>query len=188
MALSFVKLPKCCFNSAHFEIKRFQNYKKIIRRKLVSERSMRTDWACDWSKPGERFQAIFDVFCQRWNLYGMEGDKPLLIKLTANLTPYGTMIFIPAYWSFDWKRDLNWKAITTMHRARGATKQGQKLHANQVAKKRDSDRVRQLWLRAGKQGLKGEERTSWILKEMKWDSRTDERTLRRLLKDSSAGL
>jgi hypothetical protein len=29
--------------------------------------------------------------------------------------------------------------------------------------------------------LKGEARTSWMLKKLKWDSRTDERQLRRIL-------
>ena len=51
-------------------------------------------------------QAVFDAFCMRWNLYGMQGDRPLVTKLSVNLTPHGTMIFIPAYWSFDYKRDV----------------------------------------------------------------------------------
>jgi hypothetical protein len=54
----------------------------------------------------------------------MEGDRPLLLKLTVNLTPFGTMILIPGYWSFDPKRDLNWKAITALHRARGVQRYG----------------------------------------------------------------
>jgi len=80
---------------------------------------MREHWPVRWRKSADRFHAVFDVFCQRWHLYGMRRDRPLLLKLTANLTPFGTMIFIPTYWSFDQKRDLNWRAITALHKARG---------------------------------------------------------------------
>ena len=128
-----------------------------------------------------RFHAVFDVFCQRWNLYGMEGDKPLLLKLTANLTPFGTMIFIPAYWSFDPKRDLNWHAITALHKARGVPKQGPKLTANQIAMKHEAEQAAQLMGEAAALGLKGGARKAWVMKQLGWDIRPDERKLRRLL-------
>jgi hypothetical protein len=99
---------------------------------------MREGWAFRWTRTADRFHAVFDVFCQRWHLYGMRGDRPLLLKLTANLTPFGTMIFIPAYWSFDPKRDLNWRAITALHKARGVPRQGPKLRANQFAARLES--------------------------------------------------
>src|SRR5439155_19802350 len=118
---------------AEFDVIKFADHKHIIRRHLVTERSMREQWLFRWTKTADRFHAVFDVFCQRWNLYGMRGDQPLLLKLTANLTPFGTMIFILAYWSFDPKRDLNWRAITALHKAREVPKQGPKLSANQLA-------------------------------------------------------
>ncbi|MCK9590138.1 MAG: hypothetical protein WC076_11605 [Terrimicrobiaceae bacterium] len=71
-----------------------------------------------------RFQAAFDTFCAKWNLYGMDNGKPLLQKLSVNLTPFGTMIFIPAYWSFDPKRDVDWGSITKLHKSRGQHRQG----------------------------------------------------------------
>jgi hypothetical protein len=74
---------------------------------VVAERNFRPDWDFNWNRPAERFAAVLDVFCWRWQLYGMERDRPLLMKLTVNLTPLGTMIFIPAFWSFDPKRDFN---------------------------------------------------------------------------------
>lgn len=77
--------------------------------------------------PRHRFQAAFDAFCARWNLYGMQGDKPLTLKLSVNLTPHGTMIFIPAYWSFDAKRDMRWGAVKKLHSARALKKQGEGL-------------------------------------------------------------
>lgn len=111
----------------------------------------------------------------------MRGDRPLLLKLTVNLTPFGTMIFIPAYWSFDPKRDLNWRAITALHKARGVPKQGPKLGANQSAARRKAMYATKLSKEADARKLKGEVRTSWMLKQLKLDPRTDERQLRRML-------
>jgi hypothetical protein len=73
----------------HFNVKTFADHKGIIRRRLVTERSMREHWPFRWAKTADRFHAVFDVFCQHCNLYGMRGDQPLLLKLTANLTPFG---------------------------------------------------------------------------------------------------
>jgi hypothetical protein len=169
---------------ACFDVKDFADHKGIIRRRFVTERSMREHWPFRWTKTEDRFQTVFDVFCQRWHLYGMRRDRPLLLKLTANLTPFGTMIFIPAYWSFDPKRDLNWRAITTLHKARGVPKQGTKLSANQLAGRLEATRARRLWKEVAARKLKGEARISWVLKELGWDSRTDERQLRRILAKS----
>jgi hypothetical protein len=167
---------------ARFDVAKYQDHKRIIRRRMVAERSMRNDLAFRWNTKAARFQAVFDVFCQRWNLYGMQRNKPLLLKLTANLTPFGTMVFIPAYWSFDPKRDLNWHAITAMHKARGVPKQGPKLTPNQLAQKREAEHAAQLMAEAAGRGLKGEARNSWVMARLGWDNRTDERKLRRLLK------
>ncbi len=95
--------------------------------------------------------------------------------------------FVPAYWSFDPKRDLNWPAITALHKARDVPKQGPKLSANQLAARLGSIRARSLWKEATVRNLKGEARTSWMLKQLKWDSRTDERQLRRILAKARDG-
>ena len=146
---------------ARFDVTKFADHKGIIRRRLVTERSMRDHWPVRWTKTADRFHAVFDVFCQRWHLYGMRGDQPLLLKLTANLTPFGTMIFIPAYWSFDPKRDLNWRAITALHKAREVPKQGPKLSANQLAVREQAIRAREFWREAA--ALKLKRRTSDFL-------------------------
>jgi hypothetical protein len=169
---------------AHVDVTKFANHKGIIRRHLVGERSMRDHWPIRWTKTADRFRAVFDVFCQRWNLYGMRGDQPLLLKLTANLTPFGTMVFIPAYWSFDQKRDLNWRAITALHKARGVRKQGPKLGENRAAARRQRARAIKLAKEADQLKLKGERRRVWMLKQLNWDARTDERQLRRILAQS----
>src|SRR6185436_14730473 len=110
-----------------------------------------------WKTEAERFQNVFDAFCHRWDLYGMElrkipnskiqipnksqnpnpnsvcslseewEDRPLLLKLTVNVTPYGTIIVVPKYWSFDPKRDLKWGAVTSLHKMREVKRQGPKL-------------------------------------------------------------
>jgi hypothetical protein len=167
---------------AAFDVTRFQDRKRIIRRRMLPERNYRTDWQFNWTSPRERLQAVFDVFCWRWNLYGMRGDEPLLMQLTVNLTPYGTMIFIPAYWSFDPKRDLKWRGITALHRARGVRKQGPKLSLNQLGLREDAERAAEFWSRATRAGLRGKDRTRTVMDQMGWDPRTDASKLRRLLK------
>jgi hypothetical protein len=169
---------------AQFDVTKFADHKGIIRRPLVAERSMREDWAFRWRRTEDRFHVVFAVFCQRWNLYGMRGDRPLLLKLTANLTPFGTMIFIPAYWSFDPKRDLNWRAITALHKARGVQKQGIKLKSNQQARRIEALRAAQLSKQAAALNLKGQARQSWIMNGLRLDPRRDDRQLRRILTKS----
>jgi hypothetical protein len=172
---------------AEFDVTKFADHKGVIRRRLVAERSMREDWAFRWRKTDDRFHAVFAAFCQRWNLYGMQRDRPLLLKLTSNLTPFGTMIFIPAYWSFDPKRDLNWRAITALHKARGVQKQGIKLKSNQQARRIEALRAAQLCKQAASLNLKGQARTLWIMNGLRLDLRTDERQLRRILAKSRDG-
>jgi len=125
---------------------------------MVQERNFRpSDWKFSWGTEAQRFQNVFDAFCHRWNLYGMERkktsnfklqtsgkpqnsnlkenanaaeeseDRPLLLKLSVNLTPFSTMIEVPKYWSFDPKRDLKWGAVTKLHRMREVPRQGPKL-------------------------------------------------------------
>ena len=173
---------------AKFDVTKFADHKGIVRRRFVTERSMREHWPFCWKKTADRFHAVFDVFCQRWHLYGMRGDRPLLLKLTANLTPFGTMIFIPAYWSFDPKRDLNWCAITALHKARSVPKQGAKLAANQLAARLEAIHAAKLSKEADARKLKGEARSSWMLKELNRDLRTDERQLRRILAKGRDGI
>jgi hypothetical protein len=65
------------------------------------------------------------------------------------------MIFIPAYWSFDPKRDLNWRAITALHKARAVPKQGPKLGANQLAARAQAAHAAKLAKDADALGLHG---------------------------------
>jgi hypothetical protein len=166
----------------HFPVDEYRNPKGVVRRRMVQERNFRSAWDFRWTGKKDRFQNVFDAFCHKWNLYGMEGDRPLLLKLTVNLTPFGTMILIPAYWSFDPKRDLNWKAITALHRARGVHRQGPKLSKNRMAMREESVAAKRLWREAKAQGLKGRPRYEWVLARLHLDCCNDESKLKRLLR------
>lgn len=165
---------------ARFDVTKHQDHKGIIRRRIVSERAFRNDWTLNWKKASSRFQSVFDAFCHRWNLYGMAGDRPLLQKLTVNLTPHGTMIFIPSWWSFDARRDLNWGEIKKLHNARVPSKQGPKLTRNQMEQAAEAERAARFDAEARANGLKGERRETWVMAQMKWVAK-DPRTLRLVL-------
>ncbi len=169
-----------------FAVAEYQDRKGIIRRRMVSERGFRGDWQLDWENADSRFQAVFDAFCQRWHLYGMEGDRPLLQKLTVNLTPHGTMVFVPSWWSLDAKRDLNWREIKKLHNARVASKQGAKLTKNQMEQTAETEMAARFDAEARAKGLKGERRAGWVIERLKW-ARKDARRLRRVLRRAKRG-
>jgi hypothetical protein len=72
-------------------------HKGVIRRTMGAERNLRPSFSVNPRRRDDVFQAAFDAFCLHWNLYGMQNDEPLLLKLAVNITPYGTLIHIPAY-------------------------------------------------------------------------------------------
>lgn len=166
-----------------FDLDKYQGGNGVIRRRMVSERNFRpTDWNFKWNSQEDRFRNIFDAFCHKWVLYGMEKDKPLLQKLSVNITPFGTMIFIPRYWSFDRNRDLRWRAITRLHRARGVPRQGAKLSANQAERRKQAEIARRLIKKATEQGMKGEKRDYWVMAKLGLHPDTHPKQLQRLLK------
>jgi hypothetical protein len=166
-----------------FDIGKYRNARGVVRRRMVQERNFRpVDWKFAWKKESERFQNVFDAFCHRWDLYGMEEDRPLLLKLSVNLTPFSTMIEVPRYWSFDPKRDLKWGAVSKLHRMREVRRQGPKLSPSRAARHTEAAAARRLWREATRAGLKGDGRKEWVMERLGWDARTDESRLRRLLK------
>lgn len=166
---------------AEFDVTEHRDRKGIIRRRMVSERGFRADWELNWADADARFQAVFDAFCHRWNLYGMEGDQPLLQKLTVNLTPHGTMVFIPSWWSFDYKRDLHWREMKKLHNARVASRQGAKLTRNQMEQAAEAEKAARLDAEARAKGLKGERRAEWVMERLQW-AHKDARKLRLVLR------
>jgi hypothetical protein len=163
-----------------FDPAQFCDENGIIHRSMVAERGFRFDWEIDWQERDARFQAVFDVFCHRWSLYGMAGDRPLLMKLTVNLIPHGTMVVIPWWWSLDHARDVNWSEIKKLHKPRVPSKQGAKLTRNQIEQAAEAETAARLYAEAKANGLRGERRANWVMERMRWATK-DPRKLRRVL-------
>lgn len=163
-----------------WNVDRFRDRKGVIRRSLSAERNLRQPFSVNWKSRAERFHAVFDAFCLRWNLYGMQGDKPLLIKLSVNLTPHGTMIFIPAYWSFDAKRDVRWDAVMKLHRARAPKKQGAALAAGVEERRAQAVKLKALEHEARLLRLRGEKRHAFLCRGLGFTERTDPKRIARL--------
>jgi len=167
-----------------FDVAHHADHKGVLRRSLVAERSMRQAFTLDWQSKSGRFQAVFDAFCAKWNLYGMQNGKPLVLKLSVNLTPYGTMIFIPAYWSFDPKRDIHWREVSKLHGARGQHRQGLVMAENAEQRRKDAATLVVLDRKAKALGLRGAKRHEFLCRGLGLDPRTDPKrlaSLRRLL-------
>ena len=147
---------------------------------MGAERNLRPGFHVNPRRAKDVFAAAFDAFCLRWNLYGMQGDEPLLLKLAVNVTPYGTMIHIPAYWSFDPKRDIRWDVINDIHRLRVSGRQGATLAANRVECRKNARKLRHLDRQAQRLGLKGEKKHVFLCAGLGWVPGTDPKRLRQL--------
>jgi len=170
-----------------FDVATFRDHKGVIRRSLASERGFRPNWEVSQGETDFLFRAIFDVFCQKWDLYGMQNDQPLLQRLTMNLTPNGTMVFIPSWLSLDGKRSLNWKELKKLHAVRVTSRQGEKLSKNQAEQRKEAKRAFEFNEQAKKRGLRGDERIQWVTEKMKWRGETTRklsRSLRRAKEDA----
>ena len=166
----------------HHDPQKYQNTRGVIRRRLSQERNLREGWDFDWSNEKKRFYAIFDILCHRWRLYGIQNDTPLLLKISVNPTPHGTMIVIPRDWSLDPARDLNWSAINKIHRAHGPRRQGPQFSAGRIQQHADAIKAKKLWAEALGKGLHGDDRYEYVCEHMKKDVRTDSSWLKRLLR------
>ncbi len=173
-----------------WEVSGFADSKGVIRRTFTTERNLRPSFSVDWTRPEARFQAAFDAFCSRWNLYGMQGDKPLSMNLSVNLTPHGTMIFIPAYWSFDPKRDVRWNAVNKLHRVRSLKKQGEVLSAGTAERRKMAVKLQKLDVEAKRLGLRGQSKHRFLCTDLGWVESTDPKRLARLRRefDKSGGV
>ena len=98
--------------------------RKVARRSLMRERNMEQP---KFEPTPECFRQFeLDAISYRWTLWGFEDGEALLQKLTVAFTAHGINIFIPRWWSFDYRRDLNWPAILEVLRLWGVGKQGEK--------------------------------------------------------------
>lgn len=165
-----------------FPLAEHQNKRGVVRRSLSRERNFEPYLAFNWRQRKQRFKILFDALCYRWILYGFEKDTPLLLKISVNPTPHGTMIVIPRHLSFDGARSLDWKAIGKLHKAHGIARQGPKLSPGRMEKDKEASKVRALTAEAKQLGLRGEKKEEFVLKGMNKDLRTDGSWSKRLLK------
>ena len=140
---------------AAFDVTAYQENMGVIRRTMDTERNLRRTFSTNTRRRDEAFHAAFDAFCLRWNLLGMKNDAPLLLKLSVTVTPHGTMIHIPSYWSFDGKRDIRWKAIARLYRARVHGRQGAVLAEGRAERMKLAKKLRQLDQEVLRLNLKG---------------------------------
>ncbi|MCC7518527.1 MAG: hypothetical protein IT578_05015 [Verrucomicrobiae bacterium] len=169
---------------AAFDVTRYRVRDGRIRRRYMQNQDLRMDLQLTWTNENARFFAVFNTFCHRWNLDGMKGDTPVLLRSAAHVTPFGTWLFVPAYWSLDPRRDFFWNEIRALHHSRSLKKQGTKLGRNQRERRKEAMRAKRLMEQAVARGLKGSRRDDWVMRRLNWDVRTEPRALRRLLKDA----
>ncbi len=165
---------------AAFNVQAYRDHKGVIRRTMGAERNLRPSFTVNVRRRDDVFHAAFDAFCLRWNLYGMQNDDPLPLKLAVNITPYGTMIHIPAYWSFDPKRDIRWDAIASLHRARVAGRQGCALAEGLAERMKAAEKLRHLDKEALRLGLKGERKHEFLCTGLGWVPGTSPKRISRL--------
>jgi len=165
---------------AAFNVEAFCDDKGVIRRTMATERNLRPWFSVNPRRRREVFQAAFDAFCLRWNLYGMQKDVPLVLKLAVNITPFGTLIHIPSYWSFDPKRDIRWDAIASLHRARVPGRQGAALADGFAQRMKDAEKLRHLDKEARHLKLKGEKKHAHLCAGLGWVPGTSAKRISRL--------
>ncbi|MFN7140774.1 MAG: hypothetical protein ACK4UN_15665, partial [Limisphaerales bacterium] len=153
--------------------------KRIIRRTLVCERNIRVpDFLFRWGRKQERFIRVFDCFCWKYSLYGLEnGEKPLLMKVTVNPTPHGLILFVPAWMHLDIWRDLTHSIITDLIRARGVLRQGPKFSESRLERQQLGRRTFEADLECKKQGLIGKDRLEYIIEKAGLPPMTSQRKM-----------
>jgi len=155
--------------------------KGILHRTLVPERNWVRNGGAKFDTRSRQFQAALDLLCWKYCLWGIDQGKPLLLKPSVVVTPFGTQFFIPSYLSFDAKRDLDLGMATRLHRARGQKRQGEKLSASRVQKADEATRAKSYDAEARKLGHKGEARYQFIARKLGQLYHGDSRPIRRLL-------
>ncbi|MEQ1747996.1 MAG: hypothetical protein ABL974_01130 [Prosthecobacter sp.] len=155
--------------------------KRIIYRTFIPERNWERGPGSQFNDAAQSFQAVFDLFCWKYYLWCMEGDRPHLLKASVVFTPLGTQIFIPGYLSFDPKRDLDFKKVASLHRARGITRQGPgfSLGRKELAEKKRLAQIADK--EARRRGLTGDAKYKFIGTEIGFTDHLDYRRTKKLL-------
>ena len=98
-----------------------------------------------------------------------------------NATPYGTQIFVPAYMSYDARRDFNHAKISELHRAKGVRRQGEAFSARRSKARELAERARSFAAEGRARGLRGEALTDFVAGKLERPD-MERRALRRLLR------
>jgi hypothetical protein len=156
---------------------------KIARRSLIPERNWERGPGARFTDAAQRFQAVFDLFCWKYYLWGMKDDQPLLLKTSVVFTPYGTQLFVPGYLSFDPKRDIDFSKVMRLHRARGIARQGPGFSTGRRELAELRRKAKAADREARRRGLKGEARYRWVCGRINFRDEGDYRRLRKLLQE-----
>lgn len=166
----------------------YPDYKKlgsefVLHRRQVHERGWTRGAGTPFNSLEDGFRAAFDLFCWKYYLWGMDlvKDLPLLLKPSVNVTPYGTQIFIPAYMSYDARRDFNHAKIAKLHRAKGVRRQGVAFSEARIENKNLAKRAQKLYAEGRGRGMRGNALLDFVAERIRRPE-IDIRTLRRLLK------
>ena len=93
------------------------------------------------------------------------------------------MIFIPVYWSLDYRRDVRWAKVMKLHRARALKKQGEVLAEGLEQRRSDAAKLRELDAEAKRLKLKGAAAHAFLCKGLGLVEGTDTKRLARLRKE-----
>lgn len=156
---------------------------KVKRRSMVQERNFKPHFPYETHNTAKRNQAIFDAFCYRWNLYGMEDEKPLPLKPSVNITPHGTMIFIPSQISLDRGRDVHWKEIKRLHEIWHPRRQGKVFSVAKHERREKALKAFELWNSKEGKSLASKARYRWVKKQLGYVDEADDSTIRRLVSE-----
>jgi hypothetical protein len=169
-----------------YDLHAFASERGVVRRLMLCERGFRvSEFYFKWDKLRRRFQNVFDGFCYKHDLYGLEWRDgkwiPLLMKVTVNLTPHGLIIYIPKWMSFDLYRDLMIAEIRKLQKARGVLRQGPKISRSRA----DRKELAKAAYRAGESALRdditGDDRYDFVIEKCGLRSGTDYRRVRELM-------
>lgn len=169
----------------------YPDYKKlgsefVLHRRALPERGWaRGQGSALEATPEEAFRSAFDLFCWKYYLWGIDlvKDRPLLLKPSVNITPFGTQIFIPAYMSYDARRDFVHSRIAELHKAKGVRRQGKAFSTSRTESKELARRAKQLHTFGRQQGLRGNALLDFVAEKIALPE-IDYRSLRRLLKSA----
>lgn len=162
-----------------FPFEKFQNEKGILRRTLVPERNLRSEWEFCWTDERKKAQLVLDAICHYWLLYGFEKGEPLLLKPSVNPTPHGIMIFIPAYWNLNPWTDLDWSVIRQLIQCRARAHRGHKRTEANEERLDECLRTLEAYERGMKKGYTSERLRIYVNEEARLHANTDTRQIYR---------